>query len=86
MRFLIFGCIWQSLVALQHSVQNGPLVQKFVPRRRVGIFRKERTHPPHWTLNSCFGVFCTIWMHLVPFGYLTKVGAKRAEVVQNFVP
>jgi len=25
-------------------------------------------------------------VHLVPFGYLTKLGAKRAEVVQNFVP
>ena len=39
--------------------------------------------PPHWTLNSCFGVFRTIWVHLVPFGYLTKLGAKWAEVVQN---
>jgi len=42
--------------------------------------------PPHWTLNSCFGVFCTIWMHLGPFGCRTKLGAKRAEVVQKFVP
>ena len=25
-------------------------------------------------------------MHLGPFGYLTKLGAKRAELVQNFVP
>jgi hypothetical protein len=25
-------------------------------------------------------------VHLVPFGYLTKLGAKRAEVVQKFVP
>ena len=41
--------------------------------------------PPHWTLNSCFGVIRTIWVRLVPFGYLTKLGAKRAEVVQNFV-
>ena len=42
--------------------------------------------PPHWTLNSCFGVFRTIWVHLVPFGYLTKLGAKGAKVVQKFVP
>ena len=42
--------------------------------------------PPHWTLNSCFGVFRTIWVHLGPFGCLTKLGAKQAELVQNFVP
>jgi len=42
--------------------------------------------PPHWTLNSCFVAFRTIWVHLGPFGCLTKVGAKRAELVQKFVP
>ena len=42
--------------------------------------------PPHWTLNSRFAAFRTIWVHLGPFGYLTKLGAKRAELVQNFVP
>ena len=41
--------------------------------------------PPHWPLNSRFAVFCTIWMHLGPFGCLTKLGAKRAELVQKFV-
>src|SRR6185312_712558 len=42
--------------------------------------------PPHWTLNRCFGVFRTIWMHSGPFGCLTKLGAKRAELVHKFVP
>ena len=42
--------------------------------------------PPHWTLNSYFGEFRTIWVHLGPFGCLTKLGAKRAELVQKFVP
>ena len=42
--------------------------------------------PPHWTLNRRFGVFHTIWVHLGPFGCLTKLGAKRAELVQKFVP
>src|SRR6185312_10264755 len=55
----------------------------FVPQSRVGIFRNDAHDPPHWTLNSCFGVFRTIWVYLVPFGYLTKLGAKWAEVVQN---
>ena len=67
------------------SSKRAKLVQKFMPRSHVGIFTNA-PDPPHWTLNSCFGVFCTIWVHLVPFGYLTKLGAKRAEVVQNFVP
>ena len=31
-------------------------------------------------------MFRTIWMHLGPFGGLTKLGAKRAELVQKFVP
>ena len=50
------------------------------------FFGTNAPDPPHWTLNSCFGVFCTIWVHLIPFGYHTKLGAKWAEVVQNFVP
>ena len=47
----------------------------------------QRTHPihPHWTLNSCFGAFRTIWVHLGPFSCLTILGAKRAELVQKFV-
>jgi len=31
-------------------------------------------------------VFCTIWVHLGPFGCHTELGAKRAELVQKFVP
>ena len=49
------------------------------------FFATNAPDPAYWTLNSCFGEFCTIWVHLVPFGYLTKLGAKRAGVVQNFV-
>ena len=42
--------------------------------------------PPHWTLNSCFVAFRTIWKHLGPFGCHTKLGEKWAELVQKFVP
>ena len=42
--------------------------------------------PLHWTLNSCFGEFRTNWVHLGPFGCFKKLGAKRSELVQNFVP
>ena len=50
------------------------------------FFAMNGIDPPHWTLNSCFVAFCTIWVHLVPFGCLTKLGEKRAEPMQKFVP
>ena len=40
---------------------------------------------PHWTPNRRSGAFCTIWVHSGPFSCLTKLGAKRAELVQKFV-
>ena len=90
---LMFRCISYYLGAFRTvccvttlSSKQAKLVQKFVPRSRVGIFHNERTRSTHWTLNSCFGVFRTIWVHLVPFGSLTKLGAIRAELVQKFVP
>jgi len=32
-----------------------------------------------------FGAFCSIWVHSRQFGCLTKLGAKRVELVQKFV-
>src|SRR6185312_16253950 len=68
---LMFRCISYYLGAFgivccvaTLSSKRAKLVQKFVPRSRVGIFVENAPHPPHCTLNSCFGVFCTIWMHL----------------------
>jgi len=49
------------------------------------LFATNAPNPPHWTLNSCFGVFHTIWVHLGPFGCLKKLEAKRAKLVQKFV-
>ena len=62
-------------------------VQKFVPRNRVGIFPNERTRST--PLDPKLTVWCffhTIWVHSGPFGCLTKLGAKRAELVQMFLP
>ena len=50
------------------------------------FFAMNAPDPPHWTLNSRLGAFRTIRVHLGPFGWLTKLSAKRAEVVQKFVP
>src|SRR6185503_3802478 len=58
------------------------LMQKFVPRRLVRIFATNARDPHHWTLNSCFGAFLFIWVHLRPFGYCKKLGAKWANLVQ----
>ena len=41
-RFIPFGCIRDCLVALLGG-KRAELVQKFVPRSRVGFFRNERT-------------------------------------------
>jgi len=64
-------------------------MQKFVPQSCVGIFRNDAPDPHHWTLNSCFGVFLFVWVHLGPFPYSTKLAAKHAKLVkvmQKFVP
>ena len=47
----------------------------------------QQTHPiyPDFTLNCHFGMFRDIWVYLGPFGCLTELGAKRAELVQKFV-
>ena len=50
------------------------------------IFGMNALDPPRRTLTGCFGAFRTIWLHSGPFGCLTKHGAKRAELVQKFVP
>ena len=74
MRFVLFGCIrdcWAELV------------QKFVPRSRVGIFRNEHTRYSPLDPKLCFGVFPTICVHSGPFGCLTKLVAKRTELVQK---
>jgi len=46
-------------------------------------------NPANWTLNSCFGVFRSVSVHLTMFNYYTKLGAKWVELVQlmdKFVP
>ena len=68
------------------GAKRAELVQKFVPRSGVGILTTTAPDPPHWTLNLRFAEFATIWVHSGPFGCLMKLGAKRAELVQMFVP
>ena len=60
-------------------------MQKFVPRITLEFFVTKAPDPLHWTLNSCFGAFHTIWVHFEPLGCLTKLGAKWVELVQKIV-
>ena len=75
------------MVALQNLVQNGPNKCKSSCHKVVSeFFRNKRTRTTTLDPEHCFSVFPTIWVHLGPFSCLTKLGAKRAELVQKFVP
>ena len=74
MHLELFGCLTKL------GAKRAELVQKFVPRSRVGIFRNELTR------SSPLDPKLKILVHLGPFGCLTKLGAKRDELVQKFVP
>ena len=65
------------------------LMQKFVPRCLVRIFRNKRSRSTPLDLNSCFSAFLSVRVYLGPFCYCTKLAAKRAKLVllmQKFVP
>ena len=57
-----------------------------MPRSCVRIFRNE--HAQSTTLDPKLLFWCVLYylVHLGPFGCLMKLGAKRAELVQKFVP
>ena len=86
-RFLLFGCIRDVWLPYETRCKTG----RTSARVRATKSRRnfwQRMHPihPHWTLNWYFGAFRTIWVHSGPFGCHTKLGVKRAELVQKFVP
>ena len=67
------------------GVKRAELVQKFVPPSCVRIFHNEPTRSTPLDPKLMFREFHTLWVHLRPFGSLTKLGAKRFELVQKFV-
>ena len=61
-------------------MQNGPNYCKSLYHEvKLEFFTTNAPGPPQMTLNSCFGAFHSIWVHLGPLGCLTKLGAKRDE-------
>ena len=71
---------------MKHGAKRAELMQKFVHEVASEFFATNAPDQPNWTLNFCFGMFRTIWVQLGQFGCLTKLGGKRAELGQKFVP
>ena len=85
--FLQFGCIWNSLLRYNIQFKTGQTGKKCLCHDLASeFFTMNAPDSPHWTLNWHFGAFRTVWVQSRPFGCLTKLGAKRAELVQKFVP
>ena len=57
-------------------------MHKFVHEVASEFFTTNAPDPLHWTLNSCFGVFHSVSLHLGPFRYYLKLGAIWDELVQ----
>ena len=74
-----FGCLTKL------GAKRAGLVQKFVPRTCVGIFRNERTRSTPLDPKLMFWYVSYYLGALGPFGCLMKLGAKRAELVQKYV-
>ena len=86
-RFIVFRCIWDCFItAVKLGAKQAELVQlvqKFVPRSHVSeFFAMSTPDPTHRTLNLCFGMFHSVRVNLGLFCYGSKLGAKRAELVQ----
>ena len=73
-----FGCLTKL------DAKQAKLVQKFVPRSRVGIFRNERTRStpldpklPFWCVSYYLDAFGTVWL---PYESRCKTGRTSAQV------
>ena len=74
----LFSCLTKL------GANRAELVQKFVPRSRVGIFRNEHTRsspldpkPMIWCVSYYLGAFRTVWL---PYGTRCKTGRTSAKV------
>src|SRR6185312_12324040 len=53
------------------------LIQNSCHEVALDVFTTNAPNPPHWTLNLSIVVFHSVWVHLGPFLYCMKLGAKR---------
>ena len=78
-----FGAIGTVWLLYKIGAQRAELVQKFVPRSRVGIFRNERTQTTpldpkltFWCVLYSFVAFGTVWL---PYETRCKTGRTSAK-------
>jgi hypothetical protein len=77
---------------MKHGVKRGELVELMknsCHEITSGFFATNEPNPPHWTLNTCFGVLQSVGMHLGSFRNCMKLDAKQGQLVQlmqKFVP
>ena len=76
-----FGTVW---LPYELGAKQAELVQKFVPRSRVGIFRNERTRSVpvdsklmFWCVLLYLSAFRTVWL---PYETRCKTGRTSAKV------
>ena len=77
-----FGTLWLPYNTQSKTGQTGAKVRATKSR---WILEMNTPDPARWTLNSCFGVFHIIWVHLGLFGCVTTLSVKRVKLVKNFV-
>ena len=85
MCFVLFGCIEDRLVCVMKlGAKRAELVQKFMPRSRVGIFRNERTRSipldPQTDVLVRFILFGSFLGRLVAFQNSVHNGPKSVKV------
>jgi hypothetical protein len=87
-RILYYSGVFGTIVCLTKlGAKWAELVQKVCFHKVASkFFATNAPDPPHCIQNSCFSTFRTIWVHFEQFGLLTRLGAKRAELVEKFVP
>ena len=85
-----FHTVWVHLGPLgcltKLGAKQAELMQNFVPRSRIEIFCNERTRSTPLDSKLKIMVRFILWVYLAPFGCLTKLSAKCAELVQKFMP
>ena len=78
-----FGTVWLSY---ETRCKTGRTSAKVRETKSCRTFRNERARSTPLDNILMFWCVRTIWVHSGLFGCLTKLGAKRAELVQKFVP
>ena len=78
-----FGTIW---LPYETRCKTGRTRAKICATKSRRTFRNERTRSTPLDPILTFWCVRTIWVHSVLLGCLTKLGAKRAKLVQKFVP